>query len=687
MTARSDLLALTPDTLAALANRGLVKRAAKELDAGAGPSVTTGPDGTVHGHFPDGTRAALPPGLGLDAAECSCAAPGICRHRIGLVLAYQADHTGGTAGPAPAPADATTGPATTDTTDTTGSVTTTVSGAPAVGWSPGTVDDDTLTRRLGNRAVTAARRILERGCTAVLHRPTAEEPTPRVELPTCTVRFPVPHEIGHAVTDVAPELRGQMIALAVWAFRAGDEQGATQVDMGGRADTKGEGGSASLRRAVALADELLIEGIAQAGPVFGGTLRRAADELTAQSLHWPAGAVDELAAQLDAYTARSTLHQPERFALLLTELHARSRAAAHPSVLGSGEAHETPLRRVRLVALGCRISGTSRDRTAHIYFAHPGAGTALVLRRSWQLTDDDQQLTGHDLGGRRLLGSPLRALSAANVVSEHTSRTAGRAVTISRGRIAATSVTPVGSAWAELPEPLLLRDLAAHLRRWDGRPPRLIRPRIEAESVHVIAVSAVDSVGYDPAEQRLEAAVRDEAGNAAVVRADHNPFCPGGLDALAAALECDGPRPLLISGMLSRAGGRTVIDPLAVLTADGPVIPDLAPGDGSAALAAAVPRPPHPVTAALEGALAALADTAHRGLRHQTAATRVRLADAAAELHRIGLHTAAALLRTFTDTLHLKGAQAAAGAWVDAHLRLAVTLELHQEQAPGAHRP
>ena len=73
---RADLLALTPDTLAALANRGLVKRAAKELESSAGPEVDRAADGTVSGRHPDGTLTELPPGLGLDAARCSCGAAG-----------------------------------------------------------------------------------------------------------------------------------------------------------------------------------------------------------------------------------------------------------------------------------------------------------------------------------------------------------------------------------------------------------------------------------------------------------------------------------------------------------------------------------------------------------------------------------------------------------------------------------
>lgn len=56
---------------------------------------------------PDGTGTALPPVGGLDAATCTCAAPGVCRHRIGLVLAYRQ-----TTGPTATPPGQTTGPTT-----------------------------------------------------------------------------------------------------------------------------------------------------------------------------------------------------------------------------------------------------------------------------------------------------------------------------------------------------------------------------------------------------------------------------------------------------------------------------------------------------------------------------------------------------------------------------------------------
>src|SRR5436305_15136898 len=88
MTMRADLHTLDDDALATLANRGLVKRALREVAAGHGPNVTD-EGGTVTASFADGTTVTLAAGATLEQARCTCAASGICRHRIMLVLAYR----------------------------------------------------------------------------------------------------------------------------------------------------------------------------------------------------------------------------------------------------------------------------------------------------------------------------------------------------------------------------------------------------------------------------------------------------------------------------------------------------------------------------------------------------------------------------------------------------------------------
>ncbi|MFE4958612.1 hypothetical protein ACFRCW_32365 [Streptomyces sp. NPDC056653] len=646
---RADLLALTPDTLAALANRGLVKRATKELDAGTTPSLTSEPDTTIRARFDDGITAVLPPGVGLDNGSCSCAAPGVCRHLVALVLAYQ---RGARAGADGAPVL-----------------------APVTDWSPGSTDDRALAEALGARTLAAARRTLERGYGALVHRPTAERPEPWAELPTCTVRFPVPGEIAYALTDAAAAVRDKMVALAVWAFRVADEAGtedrSTTVQVGGR-PTARPTARPELDAAAALADELLREGVAHAGPVLRGALARAGDALTAGSLHWPAGAVAELTGQLAAYADRTAHYRPELVAALLTEVHARRRAAAVPGALGTRETGDTPLRRVRLTALGCRVRGTAEALVAEVYFAHPGAGSVLVLRREWTAADG-QELTGHRLATRRVLSTSLSALATGSLVSESVRRTASRALTIARGRLGTTSITPVGAAWTELPGPLLVRDLSALTASWRGRPPRLIRPRVEAESVRVVALSEVGSIGYDPAEQCLEAHVQDAAGTSAVLTSAYRPECPGALDALADALRSGATH---ISGSVHRSGGGIVIDPIAVLTPAGVTVPDLAAGDGSTALAAAGSRSPDPLTAALDEAISALAAAAHSGLSRPTAPTRSRIDEAATALSRTGLARAAALLRAFLNALDGQAESGRTAAWLEAQLHLLVSSEL-----------
>ncbi|WP_026404757.1 hypothetical protein [Actinomadura rifamycini] len=657
---RADLLSLTPDALAALANRGLVKRAAKDLDAGNGPEITTSADGGVEGAFPDGTRASLPAGAGLDAATCTCAATGACRHRICLVLAYQRAHAGDGDGSGDAPAPP----------------------APELpaDWTPGAFDDDALVRVLGQRALTAARRTLRSGYSATVRRPTPQDPVAQVELPSCTVRFLVPGELGYVHTDAVAAVRGQATVLAVWAFREADERGLTaaeaRVEVGG---TRSGTADSVLDAAVELADQVLMEGAVHAGPVLATGLHRTAAELAARDLHWPGAAADDLAGQLAAYHERRADHDPARFAALLAELHARRRAsradaAAVPrsAVLGTDEAADTPLRRVRLAALGCRVGGSDGTRTADVFLAHAATGIVLVLKRRWDVPDGER-LTGADLAGRRILGASLRGLAAANVVSESATRSAGRVVRVAAGRIAKTTVTPLGGAWDSLPAGLRVTELEALRRNLEELPPRLVRPRVEAEFVRVLEIAEVRDIGYHPGAQRLQARVADASGGTAVVSAEYSPHRPAALDALAAAL----PDTVMIAGSVRRDRGGLVVDPFAVRTADGAtVVPDLEPGDGSGELDAPVPRPPDPLAAVLDAALEATAEAAHRGLAHAPPTFRDRLARRAGDLRGAGLRAAADALDGFAAALGGDDRDATARAWATAHIRLLATAEL-----------
>ncbi|MFD4676278.1 hypothetical protein ACFWNN_41600 [Lentzea sp. NPDC058450] len=597
---RSDLLALTPDALAALANRGLVKRAVKELDAGVVPALDTDPSGAVQGKFPDGTTTTLPPGIALDAAGCSCGATGVCRHRIAVVLAYQRTQE---------------------------------AGAPAELWSPGAVTDADLVALMGERTLRRARRAFQAGYRAKLRRPSQEDQTAQAELPTCTVTFLVPGDLSYVHTDAVN--KDEATALAVWAFQEADAQGTDTVDVGGSPTT-----ATDLTAVTDLLDQLLLDGATNASEVLDVAWQRLHRDLTAQRLHWPAAVITDLLAQLAAYRTRSADYEAEQFAALLTELHARTTATgARAEVLGPDEPAETPLKRVRLTALGARLRS---ETTADVYFA---SGDVVLVQRD----------------------TPLRTgqkLATSNVVSESATRNASRAVTLKTSRVAKTSLTPVGTAWDHLPQALVVDDYdkaAAHLA---DLPPRQVRARVEAELVRAIRVSEVTDLAYDPAAQRLTATLHSPTGTTCSLVATHRAIAPNALDALTTALRAN---PTTVTGSVRRHRGGLVVDPLAVHCDAGVVVPDLAKDTTPQPLAPGVTAS-DPLSAAVDSALTVLAEAAHRGLDHLTDSLLGRVREVGAHLHKAGLKTAAAQVTAFADG-------PASASWLRAYLRLLVTAD------------
>ncbi|MEV1058638.1 hypothetical protein AB0I92_15405 [Micromonospora chalcea] len=676
---RDDLIALTPDVLAALSNRGLVKRATKEVDAGERPVLTEDADGAVRAAYPDGVTVTLPGGGGLAAGICSCPAPGVCRHLLSVVLTYQRTHAD-----APAREAAPDGEAALDgeaAPDTDAAPGLDDAGAPAEPWrwSPGDVTDEELASAIGAPALAAAKRRLRRGYTAVVHRPDAADPVPRVELPTGTVRFLVPRQIGYARGDAADD-GGESIALAVWACRAADrehpDRPEAQVRVGGPATVTDH---PALDAAVALAADVLLTGAAHLGSGVDARLTAARRALDAAGLRWPLLAVEDLAGQLEAYAARGARYRPETLADLLAELPARRRAVVNVGatpperVLGTHEPAETPLRRVRLTGLGARVRSSGGEVGVDVVLAHPAAVSVLVLRRAYPVTGDDPP-TGRELAGRRITGATLGALAGGNVVSESAVRSAAHQLRFAAGRLARTTVTPGAGDWSGLPPGLLARDPDALAAELAGRPPRLLRPRTAAESVRVLALGEVRAIGYAAGEQRLHATVTGADGGTATVTATHHAAAPGALDALAAALDGTHGPPRYVSGTVRRGADGLVVEPLAVV-ADTVVVPDLAPGVGDGRLAGAVDARPDPVAAALGAAAALLAQAAHTGLRHLPAAFPERLRATAAGLAAVGLDRCGATVSGLAGALGADPGEPAVRAWVDAWIRLSVTGE------------
>ncbi|GAB3260750.1 hypothetical protein [Kineosporia babensis] len=651
---RAELLALTPDSLAELTNRGLVKRATRDVERAA-PVVVENEAGTLAATFADGVTTELPVG-GLEAGRCSCGAVGICRHVLALVLVYTAS--------AQEPDQDVSGQAGAEHEGAAEAI-------PENDWSPATFTDEELEAHIGKRALTAARRAHKAGYAAHVRRAAATNPVPSVDLPSATVRFHVPGDLGYARSDAKAGTREDLIALAVWAFRAADEQEPTKpevhVQVGGEA--AGDGGN-ELEEAVTLATTVLTEGAVNLETGLATQIATARKSLEAARLRWPLLALDDLDTQLQAYRDRSARYRPEALADHVAELLARHRAVTndgtglHSRILGTDEASQTQLRQARLDGLGARVRAFGDERTVEVFLAHADSASVLVLRKVYKAGE-----RGDGLAARRVAGTTIQRLAGSSVITDSAQRSASRTVRIGSGSLSRTHAMTAARPWQHLPPGIMAPDLQGLARELDELPPRLVRARVEAELVRVIPLAGVEAVTYSPGDQRLDAVVTDAVGTAALISATHESCTPGRLDALAAALEDD---PRYVSGMVARRGGRILIDPIALAFEDRVIVPDLAPTGRTAAADGPALGAPDVLHQALDETAALLAEIAHRGMGHLPPTMTDRLQTAAGMLRTAGLVAVAADVQQLVST----PPHQAVDVWANAYLRVSLARDL-----------
>ena len=333
MTARADLLALTEDALVSLTNRGLYKRAAKEVAAGTGPAIAEDAD-AVRGTFPDGVVCALPPG-GLEAADCTCGASGACRHVVAVVLAYQAVcfgrrgrvrgvvaggvHRRGAGGAArqaelrhgpPPPRDRVPGARARGDRDGAGAV---GRAAELLGAFPGAARSGVRAqRRAGHEGGGRARGVGVAGLGGSgggreADRHFAVGGTDEVQ----------------AGSDASAEV-GDANELTADAAASSSPESAALV---GRADGAPSSTPEALASAVDLAADIFLTGVSNLAAGFTPRLARVRRDLDAANLRWPLLAAEDLADQLAAHAERAARHQQVLVADLLAELVARARVA------------------------------------------------------------------------------------------------------------------------------------------------------------------------------------------------------------------------------------------------------------------------------------------------------------------------------------------------------------------------
>lgn len=647
---RSDLLAWTPEALAAEYNPGLVKRAERELLAGQVPELAVEAGDTVVGRFPDGVIVRLPAGVAVNRAACSCGATGICRHRLAVVLRYRtvAATTAHAASSATNPIAVTAESA--------------AEAAAKRAEAVAEIDDETLARVLGAAVLAAAQAARARGLMVAVERPSQSEQPTVVRLPTCTVTLRAPGQLQAARCDCAAAGPCPHLALAVWAAREAASRAEVALSADGWTGSFELSGAARgapvapelLGSLAQLADLILERGAAHAEGRFTERFARLRTQAEAARMTWIVELLGELERLLERYAVRSARYHEAELLQFLIELQARARAARQPGelpasyILGIGEAAETLLERVRLVSLGARLDADGRVRRAEVYLADPAAGTIGVVRQSWSYEEDVTPESGPALAQRTVLPRlDLGTLAHGNLVSRAVRRRASGELLL--GTTAAhTTLLPGSADFSALPASLLVRRVGELRARQAAAPPACLRPRLLAEGLIVFAVAEVASLSYAAAEQTAQAIVRDEEGEALVISVAHRAVAPYAVEAFAAAFT-RGVR--FVTGQVRSDGDEISLDAIGVATDVAFIVLDLAPATACDRLPTRqLARLGSPLAAPLAAAARVLAEVAHHGLLRLPRDFELRLQQAAQSCTEAGLLTLAAKLRQLAQS-------------------------------------
>ncbi|NHZ81132.1 hypothetical protein F2P44_17890 [Massilia sp. CCM 8695] len=613
MSTRTDLLELSVDALTALSNAGFVKRAQKDVVEGKLPEIEQQADGTVLARYADGVTTTLPPGLPLREARCSCPATGLCRHRVTLVLAYQSTYAGGAA---EAVADA----------------------AP---WCPST---------LAGAVDLLPRTTLEQARRMAAARPAIRltaGSTPNARLPMCDVRFLSRTSLALARCDCKQAENCAHIALAVWAFAQGQRQQSgfasmtVELDLApdaARAPVQ-DGGSA-VEAIVGLASQLWLDGTSQSPLILDTRFEKALQEASQLGWRWVVEALTQLRQAVAGQHARASNADPATLLHLVSMLMARLGAARARTplpasqILGVGVSGEVALDHLRLVPMGSQCWSDEAVDGVRMIWADPDTLAVTIMEKTWARADSGT--TAIALRDRRLVGMPLHRLAASQIVTNAAKRRANGLLTVGTGATQTSALPLSGGAWDTLASPLRqpnVASLRAHLR---SLPPDFVRPLHAIEHVHVVPVVAVVDCLWDAASQTLCARVQLAAGddNLLLLRLRHDAATPGAIDALARALDDN---PLAVAGSVSSEAGQLSMTPLAVLTAQGLQVPQLAAQGTPANLARGQSDDKNALHELLEGTMNLLAQSLRQGVRHQGDGAAVRATEQASALRAAGL--------------------------------------------------
>ena len=556
---RSDLLALTNDDLTVLSNRGLVKRALKELNSEKLTCQLTENEAEITIAWSDEVECIFPAGEKISDHHCSCAATNICRHLIRSILLYQSQHQGSEP-------------------ENSSEVETLKQSLEKINqekisaikpWNPGTISDEELASHYPKATIS---RIKKEFASQIIEVIRAIKPIARIHTLAYTVRFLVPGDIRYTYCDCAETAPCRHVLYAVWAFRLLDEN-----QTSGLISTQTE----ALPIPLELLDELertlqdlLAVGIRSISASLTGRLQRLANQCRQAELIWLGEIIAELIQMSDFYTNRDARFSSLKLVELIGELCIRSDAIRNniytvPQLFirGSKADKLTDIGAARLIGLGCGVQVKKQTVILTSYLQDTDSGTVVAVCHEFIDPQEEDielpafsQLAEKPLFKRASLGS----LGAGQMLVKGGKRSPNYQFIPGRSQIV---INPQTFQWSELRSPLLIEDfdlLKAHLQL---QPPASLRPRRITENFHVLAVDRVESVQFSPAEQQVTAILKDSNHNSVGLGFPYSYRARSGTELLLSWLNNE--KIKFVAGQVSSRTSGITIEPVSLVRQDG----------------------------------------------------------------------------------------------------------------------
>jgi hypothetical protein len=546
---RTDLLVLTADDLTVLTNRGLVKRAQREIESGELTcELAIATDGSVTLNWSDNCICTLPTNQVISEGHCTCTATTICRHIIRSILAYQQQCSEPAAKTHPAEKSEQTSVQVVESSQS---------------WHPGSISDRELAQYFNPKQLKAAQATFNAGLVVELTY--SAKPTARFHSPAHTLRFLVPHDLRYTYCDCAETTPCSHVLLGVWAFRQLPDAQISGVIMTNQ--TSDSVPTEVLDQIETELYSLFQTGVSKLNQAMIGRLQRLEQSCRQQNLIWLAEILQELLHESERYREQDARFSPIYLTELIGELCIRSDAIRHPIedvpqllIRGMQGDRLTDLGATRLVGLGCGARLRQRHLILTAYFQDTDSGSVMAFSRDFTEAVDYDQLAQRPA----LKRTNLATLGSSQLLLKGGKRSPNLQLIPGRSPV---TIHPQTFNWEDLRSPLLVKDFSELRSHLDLLPPAYLRPRRLTEMLYVFAVASVRAVGFNVVEQAVMAELYDSQQHCARLFFPYHHHARHGTELLLHYLNQSSPQ--FVAGQVQIKNGELWITPISLVFAFG----------------------------------------------------------------------------------------------------------------------